>query len=156
MAKKNFPPPVKPVDQEATDRLMELVKAGFDHRVGVEQKDRIEGAGQPPAGPAPSIAPVVSPSISIPTQKELPVVVRDIVLVSNTEQHVGTPRRHAKPIAKRQDPDYMPTSTYLLRHLVQRGKIAAARAGVDFADVVNAALYDWLETFEAGLEGREE
>jgi len=150
MAKKT-PPPVKPADPAVTDRLMELVKDGFEHRAGIEEAERRGGLSQPPAAPA------VVPKVSVASRETFPgPVTHSPMHAPAMPGETPMPRRQAKPLAKRQDPDYMPTSTYLLRHLVQRGKIAAAHMQVDFADVVNTALFDWLETFEGGLEGREE
>jgi len=60
-----------------------------------------------------------------------------------------------KPLPMSQDPDYMDSSTRLLKALVQHGKILAARQNTSFAMIQNQALYEYILGFQEGLEGRD-
>ncbi len=149
-AKKRVPPPVAPI--AAMDDLKKLVMKGYEERASLEDQERRGMPVQPPAqaerpGPPPPRIPPPAPasmpfapmnSISLDPPRELPPL----------HDPRGASRRRR---GKKSDPEYTFTGVSIHRSLHDRGKILAVRMDCDFADIVNMALYYFLEPIEEEL-----
>ena len=149
-AKKRIPPPVAPI--AAMDDLQKLVIKGYQERANLEDQERRGMPVQPPAQaerpspplprnspPAPASIPFAPMNtISLDPPRELPPL----------HDPRGASRRRR---GKKSDPEYTFTGVSIHRSLHDRGKILAVRMDCDFADIVNMALYYFLEPIEEEL-----
>lgn len=155
--KKTKIPPVAPVG--AMDELTKLIKKGYEERAILEDHERRGVTVQPPAQAAkPPVAPTLPPVPSAPLDPPSP---RPQVMSQAGGISLDPPRelpplhdpRNAskRKRGKKSDPEYTFTGVSIHRSLHDRGKILAVRMDCDFADVVNMALYYFLEPIEEEL-----
>jgi hypothetical protein len=137
------------------DELTKLIKKGYEERATLEHQERNGIPVQPPAQAGPSTPPVALPPLPPPIAPA-PSPVASLSGISLDPPRELPPLHDPRTASRRKrgkksDPEYTFTGVSIHRSLHDRGKILAVRMDCDFADVVNMALYYFLEPIEEEL-----
>lgn len=136
------------------DDLKKLVIKGYEERATLEDHERRGLPVQPPAQAEPPSQVALDQARLVPPVVPPPVVAAPQISLDPPRElaPLHDPRSASRRRrGKKSDPDYTFTGVSIHRSLHDRGKILAVRMDCDFADIVNMALYYFLEPVEEEL-----